>query len=84
MHSATIQNPGEGMRDKINAQIERMALAGSPRLIAVSSLSEMPDLFVYSRAVLEKVVRQLNQRPRNSLDYETPAYKLQANVAAIS
>lgn len=36
VHSATIQDTGGGLRDQINARVERLALSGSPRLIAVS------------------------------------------------
>ncbi|MFV1998697.1 MAG: IS30 family transposase [Acidiferrobacterales bacterium] len=42
------------------------------------------DLSVYSQAELNKVARKLNQRPRKTLGYETPADKLQASVASIS
>jgi IS30 family transposase len=42
------------------------------------------DLSVYSQADLNKVARRLNQRPRKTLDYETPADKLQQSVAVIS
>ena len=42
------------------------------------------DLSVYSQAELNKVARKLNQRPRKTLGYATPADKLQASVAAIS
>ena len=41
------------------------------------------DLSVYSQAELNKVARKLNQRPRKTLGYETPADKLQASVASI-
>ena len=37
----------------------------------------------YSQADLNKVALQLNQRPRKTLDFETPAAKLQASVAPI-
>ena len=40
------------------------------------------DLSAYSHADLDKVARQLNQRPRKTLGFETPASKLQASVAA--
>ena len=40
------------------------------------------DLSVYSQAELNKVARKLNQRPRKTLGYKTPADKLQASVAA--
>ncbi len=40
------------------------------------------DLSRYSQAQLNKVARQLNERPRKTLDYETPAERFQACVAA--
>lgn len=42
------------------------------------------DLSIYSQAELNKVARRLNQRPRKTLGFETPADKLQASVAATS
>lgn len=41
------------------------------------------DLSIYSQAELNKIARRLNQRPRKTLGFETPAVKLQACVAAI-
>jgi IS30 family transposase len=40
------------------------------------------DLSHYSQANLDKVARQLNQRPRKTLSFETPASKLHASVAS--
>src|SRR5665213_2360999 len=40
------------------------------------------DLSVYSQAHLNKVALRLNQRPRKTLGFETPASKLQASVAS--
>ncbi len=40
------------------------------------------DLSNYSQADLDKVALQLNQRPRKTLGFETPASKLQASVAS--
>src|SRR5580658_3837496 len=40
------------------------------------------DLSGYSQADLDKVALQLNQRPRKTLGFETPASKLQASVAS--
>ncbi len=40
------------------------------------------DLSVYSQADLNKVALRLNQRPRMTLGFETPASKLQASVAS--
>ena len=39
------------------------------------------DLALYSQAELNRVAKQLNQRPRKTLGFETPAYKLSAGVA---
>jgi IS30 family transposase len=40
------------------------------------------DLSGYSQADLNKVAMRLNQRPRKTLGFETPASKLQASVAS--
>jgi IS30 family transposase len=40
------------------------------------------DLSAYSQADLDKVARQLNQRPRKTLDFDTPASKLHASLAS--
>jgi len=42
------------------------------------------DLSGYSQADLDKVAKQLNQRPRKTLDFETPASRLHASVASTS
>ena len=41
------------------------------------------NLSVYSQAELNKVARQLNERPRKTLEFETPAERFNACVAAI-
>ena len=41
------------------------------------------DLSGYSQAQLNQVALRLNQRPRKTLGFETPASKLQASVASI-
>ena len=40
------------------------------------------DLSVYSQAHLDQIALRLNQRPRKTLGFETPASKLQASVAS--
>ena len=40
------------------------------------------DLSVHSQAQLDQVALRLNQRPKKTLGFETPASKLQASVAS--
>src|ERR1700674_3389745 len=42
------------------------------------------DVSVYSQAHLNKVARQLNERPRKTLQFETPAERFNACVASTS
>ena len=49
---------------------------------AATVLPRKTDLSGYSQADLDKVALRLNQRPRKTLGFETPASKLQASVAA--
>ncbi len=45
-------------------------------------LPKKNDLSGYSQSDLDKVALRLNQRPRKTLGFETPASKLQAGVAS--
>jgi len=40
------------------------------------------DLSAHSQAQLDQVALRLNQRPRKTLGFQTPASKLQASVAS--
>jgi IS30 family transposase len=40
------------------------------------------DLSTHTQAALDKIALRLNQRPRETLGFKTPAYKLQASVAS--
>jgi len=42
------------------------------------------DLSQYTQGQLNKIARELNERPRKTLDYESPAERLSKCVAAIS
>ena len=44
-------------------------------------LPKNTDLSAYSQSDLDKIALQLNQRPRQTLGFQTPADKLQASVA---
>ncbi len=41
------------------------------------------DMSTYSQAKLSAIARQLNERPRKTLQYQTPAEKFEQCVAAI-
>jgi IS30 family transposase len=46
----------------------------------ISSLGT--DLSVYSQAELNEVARQLNERPRKTLEFEMPAERFNACIAS--
>jgi IS30 family transposase len=45
-------------------------------------LPRQTDVAPYSQAALNKVARQLNQRPKKTLDFQTPAERFNACVAS--
>src|ERR1700680_1369842 len=55
----------------------RLALTLAER----EDISRGTDLSVYSQAQLDQVSLRLNQRPRKTLGFQTPASRLQASVA---
>src|ERR1700758_3047986 len=46
-------------------------------------LPKKADLSCYSQSDLDEIALRLNQRPRKTLGFETPADKMQASVASI-
>ena len=45
-------------------------------------LPKKVDLSCYSQSELDQIALRLNQRPRKTLGFQTPADKLQASVAS--
>jgi IS30 family transposase len=45
-------------------------------------LPKKADLSLYTQSELDKIALRLNQRPRKTLEFQTPASKLQASVAS--
>lgn len=61
---------------------ERSLIANAFRSISGNSLSTGTDLSSISHAQLDPIPLRLNQRPRKTLVFQTPASKLQASVAS--
>ena len=45
-------------------------------------LPKKTDLSLYTQSELDKIALRLNQRPRKTLEFQTPASKLQDSVAS--
>jgi IS30 family transposase len=52
------------------------------RPLALASTLSMKHSTVYSQAKLNAVARRLKERPRKTLDYETPAERFQQTIAS--
>ena len=55
---------------------------GNTNLLLRQYFPKGTDLSVYSQAQLDQVSLRLNQRPRKTLGFQTPASRLQASVAS--
>lgn len=53
-----------------------------PRALSWNAFAKGSDLSRYSHTHLNKVALQLNQRPRETLGFDTPANVLHARVAS--
>ncbi len=67
-------------RDYLMDRVHGQDWAGYDR--GIDGVVKGTDLSVYSQAELNKVAPQLNERPRKTLEFETPAEKFNACVAS--
>ena len=67
-------------------EISRAVVAGHSIRSLATKLGRAPstiiDLSAYSQAKLNAVARKLNERPRKTLNYETPAERFHQSVAS--
>jgi len=73
--SVTRRTPGSAGPMKTNENTNRLLRQYLPK---------GTDLSKYTQGQLNKIARELNERPRKTLDYECPAERLSKCVAAIS
>jgi hypothetical protein len=69
-------------REDLHSKAEYIAADLSSPTLSPCSRAADHTLSGYSQADLDKVALRLNQRPRKTLGFETPASKLQASVAS--
>jgi IS30 family transposase len=66
----------------VSREISRNGGVGRYRAAAADKLAWKQDLAAHSQAELNKVARQLNERPRKTLDFQSPAERFSQCVAA--